>query len=178
MAYVRAKRQGERVYYQLVESYRDGGKVRQRVIAHLGPWPEIDQAIDGLRDRAAAWREHAERTRRRIGATDEQRQAHHERMKGKKLQIPHWMDRPRPGKGEHGITRWQTLDLAISYERQADEAEGQARRLEAVRSEHVGDLHYHGAVEERAEVKRPTLCTRGDNRYMFGKRWYRVEEAL
>ncbi len=36
MAFVRAKRQGNRTYYYLVENHRDGKKVRQKVIKYLG----------------------------------------------------------------------------------------------------------------------------------------------
>ena len=35
--------------YQVVESYREGGKGKQRVIANLGPWPTLDGS--GLRGR-------------------------------------------------------------------------------------------------------------------------------
>jgi uncharacterized protein YcbK (DUF882 family) len=50
MAYVRAKkiRRGEReyTYYQLVAGYRDPktGKVRQRVLKHLGRFEDIEAA--------------------------------------------------------------------------------------------------------------------------------------
>jgi hypothetical protein len=36
MSYVRAKRRGNRTYYYLVESKREGKRVRQRVIRYLG----------------------------------------------------------------------------------------------------------------------------------------------
>ena len=36
MAFVRTKRQGNRIYYYLVESKREGKKVRQKVIKYLG----------------------------------------------------------------------------------------------------------------------------------------------
>jgi hypothetical protein len=42
MAYVRKKRVGKSEYYQLVEGKRVDGKVRQRVIAHLGKHDSID----------------------------------------------------------------------------------------------------------------------------------------
>ena len=49
MAYVREKMTtvGGKVYgpfFQLVEGYRDGEKVRQRVIAHLGKFADIEDA--------------------------------------------------------------------------------------------------------------------------------------
>ena len=42
MAYVRKKMVGKSEYYQLVEGKRVDGKVRQRVIAHLGKHDSID----------------------------------------------------------------------------------------------------------------------------------------
>ena len=36
MAFVRVKRHGEREYYYLVESYRENGKVKQRILSYLG----------------------------------------------------------------------------------------------------------------------------------------------
>ncbi len=48
MAYVRKKKVDGREYHQLVESYREDGKVRQRVLAHLGRYATVDEALDGL----------------------------------------------------------------------------------------------------------------------------------
>jgi hypothetical protein len=39
MAFVRIKKHGDREYYYLVESFRDNGKVRQRVLEYLGTHP-------------------------------------------------------------------------------------------------------------------------------------------
>lgn len=36
MAFVRAKKHGKRTYYYLVESYREEGRMRQRIIKYLG----------------------------------------------------------------------------------------------------------------------------------------------
>lgn len=36
MAFVRAKQRGEKTYYYLVESKREGNRVRQKVIKYLG----------------------------------------------------------------------------------------------------------------------------------------------
>jgi hypothetical protein len=44
VAYVRKKRVGKYEYYQLVEGKRVDGKVRQRVIAHLGKHDSIEAA--------------------------------------------------------------------------------------------------------------------------------------
>ncbi len=48
MAYVRKKRVGDREYHQLVESYRENGRVRQRVLTHLGRYANVDAALEGL----------------------------------------------------------------------------------------------------------------------------------
>lgn len=44
MAYVREKRVREWVYYQLVEGRRENGRVRQRVLLHLGKHPTVYEA--------------------------------------------------------------------------------------------------------------------------------------
>jgi hypothetical protein len=54
MAYVRKKRVKAKKhvkvyeYYQLVESYRENGKVRQRMLVHLGEYPTVEAAIEGV----------------------------------------------------------------------------------------------------------------------------------
>ena len=35
-------------YLQILESYREGGKSRQRVVANLGRYDPDDEAVDGL----------------------------------------------------------------------------------------------------------------------------------
>jgi hypothetical protein len=84
MAFVRAKRhkvgairggrlrpqnaRGEaRTYYQLVETRREAGKVRQHVLAYLGPYPTLEEAIAGTRDQLARIQTLAERSRTRAG---------------------------------------------------------------------------------------------------------------
>ncbi len=49
MAFVRAKRQGNRIYYYLVESKREGKKVRQKVIKYLGTEPPTEEQIETMR---------------------------------------------------------------------------------------------------------------------------------
>ena len=56
MAYVRKKKVGKYEYYQLVEGKRVDGKVRQRVIAHLGKHDSIEaarQAAAGVASKSA-----------------------------------------------------------------------------------------------------------------------------
>jgi len=48
VAFIRKKRVNGREYYQLVENYRDDGKHRQRVLAHLGKHSTIEAAIEDL----------------------------------------------------------------------------------------------------------------------------------
>ena len=49
MAFVRAKRQGNRIYYYLVESKREGKKVRQKVIKYLGTELPTKEQIEAMR---------------------------------------------------------------------------------------------------------------------------------
>ena len=49
MAFIRTKRQGNRIYYYLVESKRDGKKVRQKVIKYLGVEPPTKEQIETVR---------------------------------------------------------------------------------------------------------------------------------
>ena len=48
MAYVRTKRWGQRIYYYLVKSKREGGKVRQRVIRYLGKEPPTKEELENI----------------------------------------------------------------------------------------------------------------------------------
>ena len=49
MAFVRTKRQGNRIYYYLVENRREGKKVRQKVIKYLGTEPPTKEQIETIR---------------------------------------------------------------------------------------------------------------------------------
>lgn len=46
--YVRVKRRGNRTYYYLVESKREGKKVRQRVIRYLGTRPPMKDELETI----------------------------------------------------------------------------------------------------------------------------------
>jgi len=48
MPYVRAKRRGQRLYYYLVESKREGHKVRQRIIRYLGTKPPTEEELENI----------------------------------------------------------------------------------------------------------------------------------
>jgi hypothetical protein len=54
----------QHTYYQIVEGYREGGKVRQRVLAHLGTNPTPEAAIEAWEREAAQWRYYGERSQR------------------------------------------------------------------------------------------------------------------
>lgn len=48
MAFVRTKLKGGRIYYYLVESKRDGKKVRQKVVKYLGTEPPTKEQIENI----------------------------------------------------------------------------------------------------------------------------------
>ncbi len=45
MAFIRHRRTACGSSHQVVETYREGGKVKQRVLANLGPYPTIEEAL-------------------------------------------------------------------------------------------------------------------------------------
>ena len=51
MAFIRTKQVEGREYRQLVENYREDGKHRQRVLAHLGKHETLEEAIEALQNR-------------------------------------------------------------------------------------------------------------------------------
>ena len=51
--FVRTKKVGEYEYYQLVENYREKGRHRQRVLAHLGHHDTVEEALEDVRQRLA-----------------------------------------------------------------------------------------------------------------------------
>ena len=57
MAFVRTKDVYGHKYYQLVESYREDGKVRQRVLAHLGESASLEEATETTAAEIATLRE-------------------------------------------------------------------------------------------------------------------------
>jgi hypothetical protein len=48
MSYVRAKRRGNRTYYYLVESKREGRRVRQQIIRYLGTKPPTKEQLENI----------------------------------------------------------------------------------------------------------------------------------
>ena len=49
MAFVRSKRKGSRTYYYLVESRREGNKVRQKVIKYLGTEMPTKEQVETMK---------------------------------------------------------------------------------------------------------------------------------
>ena len=56
MAYVRRKRLKGHDYYYLVESYRQGGKVKTRTLKYLGTTPEVPAKFQHLLEATRARR--------------------------------------------------------------------------------------------------------------------------
>ena len=54
MAFIRHKRTSAGTVYQVVRSYREGGRVRQQVLCSLGRWATIGAALAYERQQLAA----------------------------------------------------------------------------------------------------------------------------
>jgi hypothetical protein len=54
MAFIRTKRVGAHEYRQLVENYREDGRHRQRVLAHLGHHDTVADALEAARQKLTA----------------------------------------------------------------------------------------------------------------------------
>ena len=50
MAYIRERRRGNRTYYYLVESRREGNKVRQKVLKYLGTTLPTAEKLASLKE--------------------------------------------------------------------------------------------------------------------------------
>ena len=155
MAYVRQKKNSYGPYYQLVESYRDGSKVRQRVIVHLGKYPTVEEYLAGtreeithLRHRAAAERDKAESIKH--GAPERMRQEAQEtenllaamfnkpprEVRTPTINVERWFG-SRPGRGGSRSSRrytnryWWAVDRAAVYDRMADDMEARLQCAQA-----------------------------------------------
>jgi hypothetical protein len=128
VAFVRTKRVDGGEYFQLVENYRDGGKVRQRVLAHLGRYPTVEAAIEES-ERGLEWqRSRAERDRAKARSVlDDWRSypAHEPELA-----------RPVPGERvpwtHHQRQYWDALDSADKAERRAAALEEKLATLRAL----------------------------------------------
>ena len=124
VAFIRAKRQGERTYYQLVESRREGTRVRQHVIAYLGLYPSIGEAIAGYSERADRAREEERTWRARAEAERIIVERIRERFSPELVgaDIPKLQSRVRP-------QYWRYQDNADEYGRRAQKLENQAETI-------------------------------------------------
>ena len=147
MAYVRQKKNSYGPCYQLVESYRDGWKVRQRVIAHPGRYPTVEEYLAGtrgeierLRDRAASERDKAEsikqgtpeRMRRQAQDTEDVLAAMSNKtpreVRTPAINLDEWFSTPPRRGGSRSVDRitapyrW-SLERAGVYDRLADRLE-------------------------------------------------------
>jgi hypothetical protein len=128
VAFVRTKRVGGGEYFQLVENYREGGKVRQRVLAHLGRYPTVEAAIEES-ERGLEWqRSRAERDRARAQSELDYWRS----WRGAEAEIP------RPVPGERVLwwrsqrQYWDALDRADKGERRAAALEEKLTTLRAL----------------------------------------------
>ena len=72
MAYVRKKRNKTgSESYQLVESRRVDGKPRQRVILHLGKYPSVEAALEGLPEEIAWFHKYPTSSRKALAVREE-----------------------------------------------------------------------------------------------------------
>ncbi len=159
MAYVRKKKTKGREYYQLVEGRRENGKVRQKVLAHLGDCPSAKLAlrrwpreIVKLREAMAGPRQSAESTRA-IMSKDLTEEGEEYRRHALRFMDEDGNMRPRPKYAPHQLHRlwiehetfshssrsglfcwwqyeyWQYIDHAERLERRADELEDRYAKL-------------------------------------------------
>jgi hypothetical protein len=84
--FVRTKKVGDRTYKQLVENYREDGRHRQRVVAHLGHYDTPEEALEGLRGELAEHRSEDGEHRKRLERAIEQ-----ERWRRRKLEV-YWKE--------------------------------------------------------------------------------------
>ncbi len=136
MAYVRRKQVKGRTYYQVVETYRDGDKVRQRVLVHIGEYPTVEEALAGLAEDTERWRGYASRSRiaaqQCLVASESFRQKYHAGV------MP-----PRPKRTHHYgpwaavCQYWDASACAEKYDKHADGLTERLNKLRAVVANNV-----------------------------------------
>ena len=57
--FTRVQKSNGHYYLQIVENYRDGGRVRQRSVLYVGPYKSIDDALRQLPRVSRYWRHRA-----------------------------------------------------------------------------------------------------------------------
>jgi hypothetical protein len=140
VAYVRKKKSKGKEYYQLVEGYREDGRVKQRVLAHLGDIPTVEGALRDWPERIDAFRKAAEENRRevefvakRLGNEPVRRKARpHTYATARKLMdefeigTPEWRSAFDTDVRRH---YWQHIDYAERLEREAAALEERLTKL-------------------------------------------------
>ncbi len=116
MAYIRKKTIRGYISYYLVESRRENGRIRQKVLAYLGKNTSLDSAIGQLLERRVENRAWIEFLSARIG---------------------------RAGQADtaHGTRRRRSLRKALDrYTRRENRLDGRIDRLQSVRKDLANDL--------------------------------------
>lgn len=137
MAFVRKKRVNGREYYQLVENYREDGKVRQRMLVHLGPYPTVEAAIEAHEQGAEYKRGLAGEYQARATAALEDYRQYRAYFRER------WPDEPdlggpdmprRPFRYEQSGREWRYWRAADTAAQLTGEAEAHERKLSALRA--------------------------------------------
>ncbi len=114
MAFVRTKRVDGNEYHQLVESYRENGRMRQRVLAHLGKASTLEEAIqDTTKELEKLRAEQQALLDERKGILEELQKELPEVMAYHKGVPPRWrkLERAEAYKLMSGQSRWGRLRL-------------------------------------------------------------------
>jgi hypothetical protein len=144
VAFVRKKRVDGKEYYQFVENYREDGKVRQRVLAHLGCAPSVEAAIDQLERYVQNYRRLAAESRERAQEAREQWEAQRNwyREKYPDSRMARATDIPRPSLAQRRTSRlyalphkryWECIDRAEEDERRVEQWEEKLETLRGLR---------------------------------------------
>jgi hypothetical protein len=136
MAFIRRKDTGG---YFLVESYREGGRVKQRVLASLGQSPTLAEAAAEWRERAKQYEQRANKARH-IAQKRRQQAAGARQEPLEYHQSAWWYDRCAK----------RAEARAVREERLVDKALAKAARFEALIPQY-GHLEAPGAAEISAE---------------------------
>ena len=123
--FVRKKVTNGRTYHYLVECHRAAGTVRQRVLAYLGRYASVPEALEGIPREIQQWRAYAESARAR--AEEARQQVSSYRIKSNGGQVPRSKCRgPRRHEGRY----WGYRDRAEVYDRRVAQLE---QRLQTLR---------------------------------------------
>lgn len=119
MAFIRAKKGKKGTYYQLVENYREDGRVRQRVLCHLGRNPTLEAAIEE-RERYLAWAQRGEQRCREEARLPRHYQEHPDQMPARGSSGRRWVQ-----------SYWRRLEEAEHYAHMAQRHATKLKELQA-----------------------------------------------